>query len=403
MDRLTSASKARYSLRRLALKTIEDEIAKIPDGEKKPTRIYNIVNQSDPDDLFAQFSEEEIIKFFSGEKDLPKPLTGTSASSPDAALFKKLKRFLFEEQHHVNPLGQNANAINPDWDDAELHSFHRTLNDFDTGSGSSYMSLRGYDKSTHLNKVHGGKTKQQPFPSLSNVDPELAAVEFWVNNTGNRFVAEKYYADPTTFANQILSTEEGTPLRVALEKAKGNPRKFEEFLRDMDAPTRAQAVGQIDAKPDLMGMQKWGNQGTTEKEMAAFRNQNPDLYPPERVAYMGPDGVLRSKVVRGVQKILTPGIGGAGMALDAWETATRAKEFKEDPNWMNATQLGLQVGVQVVNGVMTVVPAAAPIAEPIAAVGEAVLMGTDIAEHPEEAAAAARAVPRPTSMLTGAL
>ena len=272
MDRLTGASMARYKLRSLALKTIIEEMDKLPEGNSKLSRIFNIVNQSDPDDLFAQFSEKQIINIFSDKKSLPKPLTGTSASSPDALLFRKLRRFLFEEQHHVNPLGQNVNAINPEWSDAELHIFHRTLNDFGTGSGSSNMSLRGYDKHAHLNKVHEGGTKVEPFAKLANADPELAAVEYWVNNTGNRYIAEKYYADPTTFANQILSTPEDSPLREALVKSKGNPAKFEGYLRDMNGATRTQAISDI--QPDLMGGLLIGNGGATEKQKREFRNTN---------------------------------------------------------------------------------------------------------------------------------
>tara|TARA_X000001382_G_scaffold74053_1_gene51748 strand:+ start:9053 stop:10402 length:1350 start_codon:yes stop_codon:yes gene_type:complete len=272
MDRLTGASMARYKLRRLALNTITEEMEQLPEGNSKLSRIFNIVNQSDPDDLFAQFDEKQIIKIFSGKKSLPKSLSGTSASSPDALLFRKIRRFLFEEQHHVNPLGQNVHAISPKWSDAELNIFHRTLNDFDTGSGSTYMSLRGYDKHAHLNKVHEGGTKVEPFAKLANADPELAAVEYWVNNTGNRYIADKYYADPTTFANQILSAPEDSPLREALIKSKGKPAKFEEYLRDMNGATRAQAISEI--QPDLMGSQLLGNGGATEKQKKEFRNTN---------------------------------------------------------------------------------------------------------------------------------
>ena len=402
MDRLTSASKARYSLRRLALNLITEEINRLPEGRSALSRIYNIVNQSDPDDLFAHFSDKEIIKFFSNEKDLPKYLTGQSGS-PDKPLFKKLKRFLFEEQHHVNPLGQNANAINPRWSDESMYVFHRTLNDFGTGSGSSYMSLLGFDKHTHLNKVHGGKTKQVPFPQLSNEDPELAAVEFYINNLGNQYVAEKYHGDPKTFANQILNTKEGTPLRQALEKSKGNPTKFEGFLRTMNGETLSESVRQMDAETDLLGYEQWGNEGVTERQKEAFRKSRPDLYPVERVGYMGSDGVLRQKLVRGLKKIATPAIGGVGMYLDAQETATRINDFQEDPTLLNAAQVGVQGVVQMINGVSTVVPAFAPVTEQLGLIGEATLMGTDIVESPEESAAAARAVPRPTSMLTGAL
>lgn len=213
---------------------------------------------------------------------------------------------------------------------------------------------------------------------------------------------EPYYKTKILHNSAYAPTAESAEARAQLDRLS---KAYYEHLEaaNKGKPYVASSSTNPPPKGEIVDVPSEVGKTPDELDLNEWRRQNENYYKPIREVVMDSNGVLRTKLVRGVRKILTPGIGGAGMALDALETATRAKEFKEDPNWMNASQLGIQVSVQFLNGVATVAPMAAPITEPAAAFGEAALMGTDMVENLDESVAAIRSVPRPTSMLAGAL
>ena len=70
MKQLTGLSRDRYALRRIALDQVDSVIrehaifgTKVPSRVK---RIYNIINQSDPDDLFGHMSEKQLRGYVFG-------------------------------------------------------------------------------------------------------------------------------------------------------------------------------------------------------------------------------------------------------------------------------------------------------------------------------------------------
>lgn len=245
MKKLTGLSRDRYALRRIALDQIDSTIREREMfGQKVPTklrRIYNIVNQSDPDDLFGHMSEKTLRKYVLGEKPLPKYLTGRGKSGlPDDALFKDLRLFFNQEIHHKNPLAQNKNAINPNWKDNDLFIFHQTLREAQTGAGSTRLGLMGLLQDEHTGKVSvhtdAGGTVVEPFAPLTQTDPELAAGEFILNNFQNSEIAEWWQNKRNSKTKQVLDAPEGSPLREALIESRGNRAKFESRLRAMGSP-----------------------------------------------------------------------------------------------------------------------------------------------------------------------
>jgi len=260
MHQITGLSRDRYALRRMALSQIAEVIKthklfrdKVPSRIK---RIYNIVNQSDPDDLFGHFTEKQLRAYVFGNKPLPKYLTATGKSgSPDAKIFKEQRRFFAEETHHVHPLAQNVNAINSNWTDSDLFIFHKTLREAQTGAGSSRLGLIGLLKDEHTGKesIHAdaGGTKVAAFESLTQTDPELAAGEFILNNWANSEAAKWWINERGRKTMQVLDAPEGSPLQQALMKSKGNRGQFDlqlQALRNGVTETVAPATANISIK-----------------------------------------------------------------------------------------------------------------------------------------------------------
>lgn len=227
-----SDEQMRYVLRRLSLKEIDRTINSWQGPSEIPSslrRVRNIINQSDPEDIFGHLNRKKLEAFILEKKDLPLYLKGQSGS-PDKNLFGKLREFFSANIHHVNPLAQNVNAINIDWDDNDLWTFHRTLNEFDTGSGSSKKGLVNAMFKEHLRRLHPEGTKVESFPALTQTDPQLAAAEFWVNNIGNQNIVNEFKADPNTVTQKV---------RDILEQFHLDPKRFIKSVNKL--PLRAQA------------------------------------------------------------------------------------------------------------------------------------------------------------------
>jgi len=230
-----------YQLRRLSLKEIDRTIASYQ-GPAPITselrRFRNIINQSDPEDIFGHLNAKRLEKLVIGYADgtpLPKYLTG-QGGSPDKNLFGKLREFFSANIHHVNPLAQNINAINADWDDNDLYTFHRTLNQFDTGSGSSKKGLINALFKEHLRKLHPGGTKVKEFPPLTQFDPELAAAEFWTNNIGNQSIVDEFKADPNTVTQKV---------KDILEQFHLDPKRFLKSVNKLPLEAQVQKVNRV--------------------------------------------------------------------------------------------------------------------------------------------------------------
>ena len=297
MKKLTGLSRDRYALRRIALDQIDSTIREREMfGQKVTTkmrRIYNIINQSDPDDLFGHMSEKTLRKYVLGEKPLPKYLTGRGKSGlPDDSLFAELRLFFNQEIHHKNPLAQNKNAINPNWKDNDLFIFHQTLREAQTGAGSTRLGLMGLLQDEHTGKVSvhtdAGGTVVEPFSPLTQTDPELAAGEFILNNFQNSEIAEWWANKRGSKTKQVLDAPEGSPLREALIESKGNPAKFESMLQLMNGGIhflqkpiheKAQDIFELGKSPELMEAagQDFAQVQDPFKAAAAARERGPKV------------------------------------------------------------------------------------------------------------------------------
>lgn len=270
MKKLTGLSRDRYALRRILLDQI-DSVRREAEifGREVPShvrRTYNIVNQSDPDDLFGHMSEKQLRGYVFGDKPFPKYLTGRGKSgSPDKKMFDELRRFFGEEIHHENPLAQNTNTINPQWKDNDLFVFHQTLREAQTGAGSTRLGLVNLIRDEHTGKksVHEelGGTVVEPFAPLSQADPELAAGEFILNNFQNSSVARWWEKERGTKTFQVLDAPEGSPLQEALIQSRGKQSTFESMLQRINGgihfitkpiQEKAQDIFELGKSPELM-------------------------------------------------------------------------------------------------------------------------------------------------------
>ena len=229
----------RYALRALSLDHLDKRIASLPEGEfsSELARYRNIIAQSDPDELFKDLNQKKLRQYIT---DFETKATGRfkGSSTPDSKMFGEFREYMGQHIHHRAPLAENKNAIPDSWSQpknwAQLYNFHRTLNQFDFGAGSSIPNLKGYLAWVHLNQVHGasGGTKVEPFKALTNVDDgELAAVEFLTNNMRNYSIADKFAeGDFDRLQQQVRDLPDNHPLRRAIIATGGDPTKIEGFI-----------------------------------------------------------------------------------------------------------------------------------------------------------------------------
>ena len=233
-----SDEQMRYVLRRLSLQEIDRTINSWHGPSEIPSslrRFRNIINQSDPNDVFGHIEGKRLEDLILGRKDLPQYLKGQSGS-PDQNLFKKLREFFSANIHHTNPLAQNINAINPDWTDNDLWIFHRTLNQFDTGSGSSTKGLVNALQKEHLKRLHPEGTNVEAFKPLTQTDPQLAAAEFWTNNLGNKSIVDEFKADPNTVTQRV---------RDIFEQFHLDPKRFLRSINSLPLEAQAKKVNRV--------------------------------------------------------------------------------------------------------------------------------------------------------------
>jgi len=266
----------RYALRALSLNHLDKRIASLPEGEfsSELARYRNIIAQSDPDDLFGDLKPARLRKLITN---FETAATGRfkGGSSPDAKLFKDFRQYMRQHIHHRAPLAENKNAIPEEWSQPknwpELYNFHRTLNQFDFGAGSSLPNLKGYLGWVHLKQVHGelGGTKVDPFKALTNIeDGELAAVEFLTNNMRNYTVADKYTEGSfDSMQQQVKDLPDGHPLRRAIIAVQGDPTKIEGFV------TQQAGKPQLQVEDELTALEVGGNR---TKQVAALINKTFD-------------------------------------------------------------------------------------------------------------------------------
>lgn len=235
--------KLMYQLRRLSLREIDRTIASYH-GPAPITsqlrRFRNIINQSDPEDIFGHLNANRLEKLVLGYADgtpLPKYLTG-QGGSPDKNLFNSLRQFFSANIHHGNPLAQNTNAIHPKWDDNDLYTFHRTLNKLGTGAGSSKKGLINAIFKEHLSVFHKGGTKVDEFPPVTQFDPELAAAEFMINNSGNQQLIDDFKANPNTMTKRVVALFEQNPTM--------NQKGFLKSLNRLSLPNQFVKLGKTE-------------------------------------------------------------------------------------------------------------------------------------------------------------
>ena len=246
----------RYALRALSLNHLDKRIASLPEGEfsSELARYRNIIAQSDPDELFKDLSQKKLDQYI---LDFETKATSRfkGGSSPDSKLFGEFRQYMGQHIHHRAPLAENKNAIPDEWSQpknwSQLYNFHRTLNEFDFGAGSSIPNLRGYLGWVHLNQVHGelGGTKVEPFKALTNVeDGELAAVEFLTNNMRNYAVADKFSEGGfDSLQQQVKDLPDNHPLRRAIIAVQGDPTKIEGFIQQQAGKPQPQVEAELTA------------------------------------------------------------------------------------------------------------------------------------------------------------
>jgi len=130
MKGLTSRQKLVYSYRRYLL-----QYYSTGPGSKlaKSQRFYDIVNQTDPEELFKHLSDESLIQKITQDAVSKKP--------PDDAIFNRQRTTLGGQLHHESELERNRQSIPPEWDDTELYEYHQELKDIKERTGSAPENL----------------------------------------------------------------------------------------------------------------------------------------------------------------------------------------------------------------------------------------------------------------------
>jgi hypothetical protein len=130
MKGLTNRQKLVYSYRRYLL-----QYYSTGPGSKlaKSQRFYDIVNQTDPEELFKHLSDESLIQKITQDAVSKKP--------PDDAIFNRQRTIIGAHLHHESELERNRQAVPSEWDDIEIYEFHQELKDIKERIGSAPESL----------------------------------------------------------------------------------------------------------------------------------------------------------------------------------------------------------------------------------------------------------------------
>lgn len=186
----------------------------------KIQRFRNIVNQTDPEELFASFSEKDLDSYLSGKKPI-------SSKSPDKRVFDRVRVLLEGDLHHAIELDRNIDMIPDRWSNEQLYTFHRTLKQAQMQPGSSPGNLPEFRKIDHdpqgefntpenrARSAHPEGTKSSRF-KYEEIDPRKRAAEVIMYNEPSDYRIRQIEMDPerTSFkayeeANRIVVEQGG--------------------------------------------------------------------------------------------------------------------------------------------------------------------------------------------------
>ena len=166
----------------------------------KLLRFRDIVNQTDPEELFKSISEKDLDKYLSGQ-------AGISNKPPDERVFKRVRVLLEGDLHHAIELNRNRNLIPPTWSNDDIYKFHRTVKQARMQPGSAAGSLAELRKIDHdpqgedntpenrARSAHDKGTKQEPF-EYTEMDPRMRAAEMIMYNESADYRIRQIEMDP---------------------------------------------------------------------------------------------------------------------------------------------------------------------------------------------------------------
>ena len=204
-------SKSLYSLRRLMM----NKLTRVLEGttgsnsNSQLRRAWNIINQTDPEELFGHLSEEKVFEQLVRGKNLP----DSTYLNPDSKIFSDVKRIMNNDLHHGYELDFNQDMINSSWTDDELKIFHDTLREADEAGGSGPRNLWEFTKYDHvgfksrpgsqLDSAHGGNTKEVNRAIYTQSDPVMRAAEAMAQNESRTHRLQQIEDKASTKTNQI--------------------------------------------------------------------------------------------------------------------------------------------------------------------------------------------------------
>lgn len=180
------------------LKEKDPKSVKLEAGKIK--RFRNIVNQTDPEELFESFSEKELDRYLSGE-------AAISSKPPDKRVFDRVRVLLEGDLHHAIELDRNIDVIPDRWDNDQLYEFHQTVKQAKMQPGSAAGNLPELRKIDHdpqgldntpenrARSAHNLGTKNTRF-KYEEIDPKMRAAEMIMYNEAADYRIRQIEMDP---------------------------------------------------------------------------------------------------------------------------------------------------------------------------------------------------------------
>ena len=209
----------KYQFRKY-LKAFYDDLIKQKQADPKSVklelgklqRFRNIVNQTDPEELFAPFKDEELEGFISGKKKF-------SSKSPDRRVFERVRVVMEGDLHHAMEIDRNIDAVPDEWDvdadDARLRKYHGTLKQAKMQIGSAAANLPEFRKIDHdpqgadntpenrARSAHPDGTKSTRF-KYEETDPVKRAAETIMYNESSDYRIREIENDPERLSNKVF-------------------------------------------------------------------------------------------------------------------------------------------------------------------------------------------------------
>ena len=209
----------KYQFRKY-LKAFYDDLIKQKQADPKSVklelgklqRFRNIVNQTDPEELFAPFKDEELEGFISGKKKF-------SSKSPDRRVFERVRVVMEGDLHHAMEIDRNIDAVPDEWDvdadDARLRKYHGTLKQAKMQIGSAAANLPEFRKIDHdpqgadntpenrARSAHPDGTKNTRF-KYEETDPVKRAAETIMYNESSDYRIREIENDPERLSNKVF-------------------------------------------------------------------------------------------------------------------------------------------------------------------------------------------------------